>query len=107
MRLLWLLVLVMILIVPRDAHAYLDPATGSLILQGILAGIFGAALTAKLYWKRLKALFGASKVPENTEEHALSAERESLGVEPATGIHGNATGTSERQPEGKDRRPDT
>jgi len=40
------------------AHAYLDPGTGSMILQILLGGIAGMAVVAKLYWHKLKALFG-------------------------------------------------
>jgi hypothetical protein len=36
-------------------EAYLDPATGSMILQGLLAGIAGAFVVLRLYWKRFKA----------------------------------------------------
>lgn len=37
------------------AYAYLDPATGSIILQGILAGIAGLMVVLRMYWARLKA----------------------------------------------------
>lgn len=40
------------------AHAYLDPGTGSMILQLALGGIAGMAVVLKLYWHKLKALFG-------------------------------------------------
>jgi hypothetical protein len=44
------------------AYAYLDPATGSVILQGLLAGIAGVMVVARLYWTRIKSftrrLFG-------------------------------------------------
>jgi hypothetical protein len=39
------------------AHAYLDPTTGSILLQGLLAGVAGLAVVLRLYWHRLKALF--------------------------------------------------
>jgi hypothetical protein len=38
------------------AHAYLDPATGSMILQVLLGGVAGLALVARLYWHRLLTL---------------------------------------------------
>ncbi len=38
------------------AHAYLDPGTGSIILQGLIAGIIGTAAFARMYWTRLKTL---------------------------------------------------
>lgn len=37
------------------AHAYLDPTTGSILLQGLLAGVAGLTVVLRLYWHRLKA----------------------------------------------------
>lgn len=42
---------------PVQAHAYLDPGTGSFILQMVIAAIAGAAFTIKLYWQKLKLFF--------------------------------------------------
>jgi Na+/proline symporter len=39
------------------AHAYLDPGTGSILVQSLLAGIAGAAAVVSLYWQRVKAFF--------------------------------------------------
>jgi hypothetical protein len=36
-------------------EAYLDPGTGSMVLQLVLAGVVGALAIVKLYWRRLKA----------------------------------------------------
>ena len=41
----------------QSAVAYLDPGTGSLILQMLIAGIMGTIFTIKLYWYRLKDVF--------------------------------------------------
>jgi hypothetical protein len=35
--------------IPTEAHAYLDPGTGSMVLQVIVAGILGAMFTFKSY----------------------------------------------------------
>ena len=40
--------------------AYVDPGTGSFVIQIVVAGIIGAAVTARRYWHRIKALFGGS-----------------------------------------------
>ena len=40
------------------AFAYLDPGTGSIILQSLIAGIIGSMAFARMYWTRLKALVG-------------------------------------------------
>ena len=42
---------------PCQAHAYLDPGTGSMILQGIIGGLAAVAVVAKLYWHRLLRFF--------------------------------------------------
>ena len=39
------------------AYAYLDPTTGSILLQGLLAGVAGVMVVGRLYWTRLKAFF--------------------------------------------------
>lgn len=39
------------------AYAYLDPTTGSILLQGLLAGIAGVVVVLRLYWARVKAFF--------------------------------------------------
>lgn len=41
----------------RMAHAYLDPGTGSIILQMLLGGVAGVMVVAKLYWHQFTSLF--------------------------------------------------
>jgi len=42
------------LIATRDAHAYLDPGTGSLLIQILVGAVLGASLTVKMWWYRVK-----------------------------------------------------
>jgi hypothetical protein len=37
------------------ARAYLDPGTGSIMLQALLGGVAGAMVVGGLYWHRLRA----------------------------------------------------
>jgi hypothetical protein len=37
--------------------AYLDPGTGSLVTQLILAGLLGAGFFIRLFWKNIRAFF--------------------------------------------------
>ena len=37
-----------------EAFAYLDPATGSLIIQVIIGTLAGIGITLKIYWHRIK-----------------------------------------------------
>ena len=41
----------------EDAHAYIDPASGSLLIQVLFAGLFGFIFAAKLFWQRIIAGF--------------------------------------------------
>ena len=41
----------------NDAQAYLNPGTGSMILQAIIAGFAVLSVTIKIYWYKLKAYF--------------------------------------------------
>ncbi|MDI7275208.1 MAG: hypothetical protein QME94_04445 [Anaerolineae bacterium] len=47
----------LLLAFPPPAHAYLDPGTGSLVVQLLVAGLLGVALTVRLFWRRIKAAF--------------------------------------------------
>jgi DUF1365 family protein len=44
-----------------DANAYLNPATGSMILQALIAGLAVVAVTIKLYWFKLRAFLKGEK----------------------------------------------
>ena len=43
------------------AWAYLDPGTGSILLQVIIGGVAGLGIVGKLYWHRLRSFFGLGK----------------------------------------------
>jgi len=40
-----------------DAHAYLDPGTGSVFLQMLIAGIVSAMFAVKMFWRRIVDFF--------------------------------------------------
>ncbi len=46
------------------AYAYLDPGTGSIILQALLGGAAGALIAGRLYWSKIKSFFGAMPEPD-------------------------------------------
>ena len=43
-----------------DAEAYIDPSAGGMLVQLLLAGTAGVAVLGRLFWTRIKRLFGAS-----------------------------------------------
>lgn len=52
------LVCAMLLVWDARAEAYLDPGSGSMIIQLVLGGVAGLVVILKLYWRRLLGRFG-------------------------------------------------
>jgi len=52
----------------QEASAYLDPGTGSYVLQMLIAGLLGALFFLKLLWKKIKAFLGNSFSKNNDEK---------------------------------------
>jgi hypothetical protein len=50
--------LVLLLITPAPLFAYIDPLSGSIILQVIAADVFGGLLTVKRFWLRVRTALG-------------------------------------------------
>ena len=49
---------------------YLDAGSGSMLLQIVAGGLAAVGVTARLYWRRIKRLFGIrQREPENQPEH--------------------------------------
>ncbi len=55
-------------------HAYLDPGTGSMLLQLLLGGVAGALVVGKLYWHRVKAFFGRGPAPSPNQDDAADLD---------------------------------
>jgi hypothetical protein len=73
----------LLLSLSTPAWAYLDPGTGSMILQGLIAGIAVAGLTIKTYWYKLRSLFGKQETGSLLEEESLGTDpEESPGAVP-------------------------
>ena len=53
---------------------YIDPGTGSLMLQALVAGLLGAAFTVKTYWKNISSatsrLLGRGNRSNDTHQSA-------------------------------------
>lgn len=61
---------VLLLLMFTDAVAYLDPGTGSMLLQVILGGIAAVGVAIKLYWHKFRAALGMAKKEEPEDESA-------------------------------------
>lgn len=58
----------MLLATTESAFAYLDPGTGSMLLQVILGGIAAVGVALKLFWHKIRVALGMSKKPAVEEE---------------------------------------
>ena len=59
------------LFLPAPARAYVDPGTGSYVLQLLIAGLLGALFALKVFWHKLvaffKGLFGRPSRPSGSD----------------------------------------
>ena len=46
------------LLIPQPAYAYLDPGTGSYILQLVLGALVGMLFAVKIFWKNITTFLG-------------------------------------------------
>jgi len=53
-----------------SAQAYIDPGSGSIILQALLGALAAAGASISIYWNKIKDLFKKSKkVEKNKKEN--------------------------------------
>ncbi len=62
---------VFLFVLPAHVHAYLDPGSGSYIIQLIFGGFLGVAISIKVFWKQIRAFFS------HLFHHGKSQEKES------------------------------
>lgn len=54
------------LVMPMNAHAYIDPGTGSFIIQVVIGVLAGALVTLKIFWNKVK-IFLKGKFAKGTK----------------------------------------
>lgn len=77
MRLRWIGAGVFVLwILPRPAHAYLEPGLGSILMQALIGSSAAAVAATKLYWHELTGFWKRlrNKPVDNDEEQAEAPE---------------------------------
>ena len=57
--------------------AYLDPGSGSVLLQALLGGVAAIAITGKLWWHRLLTLLRIRKPEDDSAKDAAPVSEES------------------------------
>ena len=50
------------------SHKYLDPGSGSMLIQVLLAVLLGAGVAIKIFWRSIKAFFTGKKPSDGTAE---------------------------------------
>ena len=60
------LVGLLLLVFERPAAAYLDPGSGSMLLQVLLGGFAAVGVALRLYWGRISALFSRKQQDHDT-----------------------------------------
>ena len=51
-----------------NASAYIDPGTGSIIVQMIIGGLVGVGIAIKVFWYRIKSALSPSFKRNNGDE---------------------------------------
>ena len=51
-----------------DCGGYVDPGTGSYLIQMLLAGVLGAGFAIKSFWANIRATFSGRKRDDNGSE---------------------------------------
>jgi len=63
-----IILILVILLYPTIAYAYLDPGIGSIIFQAIVAGIAVVGTTIGIYWKKIKEFISKIKTKKQNEK---------------------------------------
>ena len=55
------LLLLLDIFIQSNAYAYIDPGTGSIMLQALIGGIAAAGAAISFYWSKIKSFFSKKK----------------------------------------------
>lgn len=45
----------------QSASAYIDPGTGSMVVQIVVAGMISASVAIRIFWRKIKSIFTKKK----------------------------------------------
>ena len=48
----------------QDAYAYIDPGSGSIIIQAVIGALVGVVISVKIFWFKIKEKFLSTKSTE-------------------------------------------
>lgn len=53
----------------QDVYAYVDPGTGSYLIQIVVAGLLGLIYALRLYWTKLKSFLTSKILRQSKKNH--------------------------------------
>jgi len=59
-----------LVLVAEPAAAYIDPGTGSMIVQGLIAAVVGGAVALRMQWRRVKGWLTGGSADEPSRPEA-------------------------------------
>ena len=60
--------LTILILITRNTYAYIDPGSGSMILQVIIAAVLGTITVIKIYWNKVKSIFSRKSDNKKAED---------------------------------------
>jgi hypothetical protein len=64
---LWLCLIVLL---PQTASAYIDPGSGSFVIQALIAMFAGIVVTGRLYWTKIRSILGLGSVSDDDDDQS-------------------------------------
>lgn len=58
---------VLFIFFPRPAQAYIDPASGSVIISAIISAVVAVSVAVRVYWAKIKRALKGGASKEETE----------------------------------------
>lgn len=58
------------ILAPPPVYGYIDPLSGSIILQVVAAGLLGATITVRRFWSSIRGFFRPSKDVDGEQPEA-------------------------------------
>jgi hypothetical protein len=74
MKIFFVITLLSLAFKPETAHAYLDPGTAGMLLQGLVAGGVAGIAALSLYWKKIKDFYIKYKVNKDAKKRKIQED---------------------------------
>ncbi len=81
---IWIAILALGVLAASEApaHAYIDPSTGSYLLQLAIGSILGGLFVLRMYWKKVTAPFRRKRTDEDGDDEELPVPKQAIAAGP-------------------------